>query len=115
MGYKRGTDDIDSPKVDGAGAGAIGGSIAVTANGERGTLTISFTGTWASTGAAGTIVFTNSKIKEDSCITLSLQNDVKSRLFVITSQASQAIIVPINYQTDVTGNPVVKINYRITN
>ena len=115
MAYKRSTDDIDSPKVDGSASGNIGDAIAITAHGERGTLTINFTGTWASGGSAGTIVWTNNKVLVDSCVTLSLQNDVKSRLFLITSQAAQVLIVPVNYQADVTGNPVVKINYRISN
>ena len=118
MGYKRSTDDIDSPKVDGAlGASSSG---AITANGERGTLSITLDQNWTHDGTFGgggsTITFSNNKILADSCITLALQNDTKCRLYVNTQAAGTAIIIPVNYSgVQVDSAQVVKINYRISN
>ena len=117
MAYKRGTDDIDIPKVD--AAIDIASTSTIEANGERGTLSYTLNGAWAhegAFGAGGTLVFDNNKILADSCITLSVQNDVRCRLYVITQQAGKAYIVPLNYSGGaVADDTVVKINYRISN
>ena len=118
MAYKRGVGDIYSPKVDGAlGASSTG---AITANGERGTLSITLDQNWANDGTFGggtsTITFSNNKILADSCITLALQNDTKCRLYVNTQAAGTAIIIPVNYSgVQVDSGQIVKINYRISN
>ena len=117
MAYKRGTDDIDIPKVD--AAIDIASTSTIEANGERGTLSFTLNGAWAHDGAFGagsTIIFNNNKILADSGITLSLQNDVRSRLYVITQQAGRAYFVCVNYSGGaVADDTVVKINYRISN
>ena len=118
MAYKRSTDDIESPKVDGALGASSSGTI--TANGERGTLSITLDQNWAHDGTFGggssTITFNNDKILVDSCITLAMQNDTKCRLYVNTQQAGRAYIIPVNYSgVQVNSGTVVKINYRISN
>jgi hypothetical protein len=117
MGYKRSTDDIDSPKVD--AAISISATSTITANGERGTLSFTLNAGWDHDdgfGAGNTLFFLSDKIMIDSCITLSLQNDVKSRLYVLTHEVGKAIIVPINYSgSTLASGQVVKINYRISN
>jgi hypothetical protein len=117
MAYKRSTDDIDSPKVD--GAISISATSTITANGERGTLSFTLNADWlhdGGFGAGNTLVFNNNKILADSCITLALQNDTKCRLYVNTQAAGTAYIIPINYSgVKVDSGQVVKINYRISN
>ena len=117
MAYKRSTDDIDIPKVD--AAIDIASTSTIAANGERGTLSFTLNGAWAhdgTFGAGGTLVFNNNKILADSGITLALQNDVRSRLYILTQQAGRAYFVCVNYSgVAVDDDTVVKINYRISN
>ena len=117
MAYKRGTDDIDIPKVD--AAIDIASTSTIKANGERGTLSFTLNGAWAhdgTFGAGGTLVFDNDKILVDSCITLAMHNDVLCRMYPITQQAGKAYIVPLNYSGGaIADDTVVKINYRISN
>ena len=117
MAYKRSTDDIDFQKVD--AAIDIASTSTIEANGERGTLSFTLNGAWAhdgTFGAGGTLIFNNDKILADSGITLALQNDVRSRLYVITQQAGRAYFVCVNYSGGaVADDTVIKINYRISN
>tara|TARA_R100001086_G_scaffold154381_1_gene82374 strand:- start:510 stop:863 length:354 start_codon:yes stop_codon:yes gene_type:complete len=117
MAYKRGTDDIDTNKVD--AAIDIASTSTIEANGEMGTLSFTLNGAWAhdgTFGAGGTLIFNNDKILVDSCITLALQNDVLCRLYVITQQAGRAYFVCVNYSgSAVADDTVIKINYRISN
>ena len=117
MGYKRSTDDIETAKVD--AAIDIASTSTIEANGQMGTLSFTLNGAWAhdgTFGAGGTLVFNNDKIKVDSCITLALQNDVLSRLYVITQQAGRAYLICVNYSGGaIADDTVIKINYRISN
>ena len=117
MGYKRSTDDIETPKVD--AAIDIASTSTIEANGEMGTLSFTLNGAWAhdgTFGAGGTLVFNNDKIKVDSGITLALQNDTRCRLYILTQQAGRAYFVCVNYSgVAVADDTVVKINYRISN
>ena len=117
MSFKRSTDNIERKKVD--AAIDIASTSTIEANGEMGTLSFTLNGAWAhdgTFGAGGTLVFNNDKIKVDSCITLALQNDVLSRLYVITQQAGRAYLICVNYSgSAVADDTVIKINYRISN
>ena len=114
MAYKRSTDDIHHSKTD--AAIDIAGGVAITCNGEMGTLSLTLDGEWAHEASAGEIVWTNSYVEVDSMITLAMQNNVVCRIYIQTHAANTVLLIPVNYSGGaIDDDTVVKINYRISN
>tara|TARA_R110002110_G_scaffold359902_1_gene569735 strand:- start:132 stop:476 length:345 start_codon:yes stop_codon:yes gene_type:complete len=114
MAYKRSTDDIAHIKTD--AAIDIAGGVAITCNGEMGTLSFTLDGEWAHDGSLGTIVWTNSYVEADSMVTVAMQNNVVCRIYIQTHAANTVLLIPVNYSGGaIDDDTVVKINYRISN
>ena len=114
MAYKRSTDDIAHPKSD--AALDIASGTAITCNGEMGTLSLTLDGAWAHDGSLGTIVWTNSYVETDSMVTVAMQNNVLTRIYIQVHADNTVLLIPVNYSGGaIADDTVVKINYRISN
>jgi hypothetical protein len=112
--YKRSTDDIIHNKSD--AAIDIASGTAITANGEMGTLALTLDGEWAHDASIGTITWTNSYVETDSIITMAMQNNVLTRIYIQVHADNTVLLVPVNYSGGaIADDTVVKINYRVSN
>jgi len=119
MGFKRGTDNVETIKVD--AAIDLASTQAITANGEQGTLSFTLAGEWAAdgtiAGGSNKITWSNNKVKVDSIVILSSQDSTRWRHYHYVDSAGTVILQPVNDSGSGVGEDgtVIKLNYRIIN
>ena len=123
--YKRGRDDIIHSKAD-ASLDLAGGNL-ITANGERGTLTLTAGAnvahnsgisktTHAATSIAGMMTFTNSSITATSVIVLSTLTSANTFSYILNIVDGSCYLFPVNNSgAQIDDDDVIKIAYHILN
>ena len=117
--YKRGTDDIASPRVD--LTHDLGSSTTVTANGERGTLTLTLKANVTAGGGSGTnsFTFSNTFIEADSIVNMSVISNHQLLIWAYLAKLSdnqcEVQFTNSGEASQINNDTAITLAYRVVN